>query len=255
MTVMSDSEFQEIFERIKGFVKRIEKTINEIISNCNDAMGWLPGALADAIVSAIQTINEVIAKFFIEVGHFLTEWGVPWTLWSHGNTWTQDIGGKSSELAGQFTTGQLRTDDEWSGDAATAYTNVLLDQRKALEAIKSAADKVNSALKDMAIAIGAFWLALAIAIGSFIAELIPEAPATAFPPTAPAGAAATGVSTAKVVTLVGAIIAGLSTYAGTIVTQVSNLQNELNSNAAFPGGKWPKATNGVSGDSKDWKVK
>lgn len=255
MTAMSASEFDEVFNRVEKLVHRVEGLIKKIFDSCNDAMRWLPSEIGEIIKPALQKIAELQRRFFEEIGKFFTEWGSPWGLWSAGDRWSEEIGGVASKLAGQFTPGQLRTTDDWKGAAADAYAKVLPDQKAALEALKKTADTINSAMKNLAYAIGAYWLGLAIAVATFVAELIPESTAASTGVGAAPAAAGAAVSTAKVVGLVAAIGGALSAYMMIVVNQVSNLENELNNDAGLPGGHWPRATSDSMHDEHNWEVK
>jgi hypothetical protein len=108
----------------------------------------------------------------------------------------------------------------------------------------------------------AMWAGVAIAIGSFVIELMAEGGAAATGVGAPPAAAAAGVSTAKVIGMVAAIIGAFLTYIGLLVDAMSTLRQKLNGNEPYPGGSWPRSTTAdlsdgslTDGDGTDWRMK
>ena len=179
---------------------------------------WL-GPLWDGVVSPLKKFVDLVQKFLSEVGKFITQPGVPWTLWNHGNDWTNHVGGPVGGLAGAATVGQTQIDERWQGPAATAYLGTLPDQNKALAAIKAATDELDDALTKVAGGIIAFWVALLAAFIPFVIELLGWLGLAATGAGAPAAAADSGASTAKVIALVTAIVTAAVTYLTAVATQ------------------------------------
>ncbi|MEV4713293.1 hypothetical protein [Micromonospora sp. NPDC049374] len=258
---MSEGEFGELIQSINEGIQRVERLGNQIIDRVSDNLEWL-GPLGRDAMDLLRRFGELLGKFFSEVGKFFTRWGVPWTLYSHGETWTQQVGGPTHEIAGRVDIGQLRVDDYWTGVAATAYTGLLPLQGKALNAVKAAADDIDDALWKVAGGIIAFWVAIAAVLVPFIIELITAAAAALGIITAPAAAAGAGASTAKAIALTAAVVTAAITYLTTLWTQMRDLDQRLHNSDGLPGGKWPALVSDISngrvydgGKSLDWNIK
>lgn len=81
----------------------------------------------------------MIREIGVEIGHFFTEPGVPWTLYAHGHDWVPQIGGPASALVAAASADGMRADDRWQGVAATAYRNTLPRQAGVLAAVSRCA--------------------------------------------------------------------------------------------------------------------
>jgi hypothetical protein len=248
--VLSQAEFQDILKRVQDAMNEIPKKFKELVDNINSALGWLPGFVWDKIKAALDAVGNFIGKVLTEIGKIITEPGVPWTLWNHGTTWTEQVGAKASNWQDQFHVGSMKTDDEWKGSSADAYKNLLPLQQKALGAVKAASDEVDDVLTKMAIAIGVAWLAIVSAIVSFVIELTGETAAAATGVGAPPAAAAAGVSAAKVWGIVAAALAVLEAFvAGNLLPAIKDLNQRINNSEGFPGGHWPQLTTDISDSS------
>ncbi|MFC4858777.1 hypothetical protein [Actinophytocola glycyrrhizae] len=248
--VLSDAEFQDILRRVGEALNKIPKQFQRLIDNINSVLDWLPGFLMDRINDALGAVGDFVGKILTEIGKIITQPGVPWTLWTHGTTWTEQVGGKASTWQDVFHVGSLRTDDEWKGTSADAYRNILPLQQKALGAVKSAADEIDDLLMKLAVAIGVAWLAIVAAVVSFVIELTAEAGAAATGVGAPPAAAAAGVSAAKVWGIIAAALAVLEAFvAGSLLPSIKDLNQRITNDEGFPGGHWPSLTTDISDSS------
>jgi hypothetical protein len=248
--ILGQAEFEDILRKVKDALDEIPKQFQQLVNNINSVLDWLPGWIMDRIREALDAVRDFIGKVITEIGKFVTEPGVPWVLWNTASSWTDDVGAKASNWQDVFTVGNLETDDNWTGSAATAYKNVLPQQQKALGAIKSATDEVDDVLTKMAIAIGVAWLAVVSAVVSFVIELTAEAGAAATGAGAPPAAAAAGVSAAKVWGLVSAALAVLEAFvASNLLPAIRDLNQRVVNNDGFPQGQWPHLTTDISNSS------
>ncbi|HWM04412.1 MAG TPA: hypothetical protein VNP92_18910 [Actinophytocola sp.] len=248
--ILGQGEFEDILRRVREALEEIPRQFQRLVDNVNSVLDWLPGWVLDRIREALNAVADFIGKVITEITKFVTQPGVPWTLWNHGNSWVDDIGAKASNWQEVFTLGAMKTDDEWSGSAANAYKNVLPQQKAALTAIKSACDEADDVLTKMAIAIGVAWLAVVSAVVSFVIELTAEAGAAATGAGAPPAAAAAGVSAAKVWGLVSAALAVLEAFvASSLLPAIKDLNQRVQSSEGFPEGKWPTLTTDIANSS------
>ncbi|WP_410815059.1 hypothetical protein [Micromonospora sp. 067-2] len=258
---LSEAEFNQLISTIEEAMRRIERLSNQLVERVNSALAWL-GPFAQDALDLLRRFNELVLRFYSEVGKFLTRWGVPWTLYSHGETWTRDVGGPAHAQAGRVDAGQLQVDEYWTGVAATAYTGLLPLQAKALANIKAATDELDDALWKVAAGIIAFWLGIAAVLAPYIVELIAEVVAAGTVVAAPPAAAAAGASTAKAIGLTVAVVTAAIAYLTTLWTQMRDLDQRLHNSDGLPGGNWPTLVSDISngrvhdgGKTLDWNIK
>jgi hypothetical protein len=258
---LSESEFAELIRSIEDGMQRIERVANQIIDHVSRSLKFL-GPMAQQAADLLRRFADLMRKLFSEVGKYYTRWGVPWTLYHHGEAWTDDVGARAHRLASKADAGQLLVDDYWTGPAANAYIGVAGLQSKALNNIKAATDELDDVLLKVGGAILAFWVAIAGIILPFLVELGLALAAALGVITAPAAAAGAGFSTAKAVTLLVVVLGGSLTYVTALMTQMRDLDQRLHNSDGLPGGFWPKLTSDISngrvhdhGKTIDWNVK
>lgn len=250
--ILTQQDFEDILRRVREALDQIPKEFQRLVDNINSVLRTL--RLADWAVqqinSALTAVRDFIGKVMAEVGKFVTQPGVPWTLWNHGNAWTRQVGGKASNWQDVFHLATMKTDDEWKGNAADAYKNMLWLQPKALGAVKAASDEVDDVLTKMAIAIGVAWLAVVSALVSFVVELVAEATAAATGVGAPAAAAGAALSAGKVWGIVAGALAVLeAVVAGSLLPAIKDLNQRIHNSEGLPGGHWPQMTTDISDSS------
>jgi hypothetical protein len=244
---MSEGEFNDLLHRVDDGLHKVVEAANKIVDACNRVGQWL-GPLWDHVVDLLKKFIELVQRFLSEVGKFFTRPGVPWTLWSHGNDWTTQVGKRASDLVAKAGAGQTQIDERWQGPAATAYLGTLPDQGKALAAIKAATDDLDDALTKVGGGIIAFWLGVLAAIVPFIIELFGWGAAASTGVGAPPAAAGAGASTLKVLGLLATIVTCAITYLTAMLSQYKDLLQRVNNNDPFPNGSWPRSTNDVIAD-------
>jgi len=244
---LSESEFNDTLNRVDDGLQKIADLSNKIVDACNRFGEWL-GPLWNDVTDLLSKFIDLVKKVISEIRKFFTEPGVPWTLWNHGTTWTEQVGKRATDLISQATTGQTEVDERWQGPAATAYLGTLPDQAKALAAIKAATDDIDDALTKVAGGVIAFWLGILAAIVPFIIELTGWGAAASTGVGAPPAAAGAGASTLKVLGILAAVVTAAITYLSAISSQYKDLLQRVNNNDGFPQGYWPRSTTSVIAD-------
>ncbi|NMO50058.1 hypothetical protein HH310_02455 [Actinoplanes sp. TBRC 11911] len=244
---LSDAEFNDTLARVENGLQQAVDLTNKIIDACNSVGRWL-GPLWDGVTDMLNRLVDLIEKLCSEIGKFFTRPGVPWTLWNHGTSWTEQVGKRATDLMSQATTGQTEIDERWQGPAATAYLGTLPDQSKALAAIKAATDDLDDALTKVAGGIIAFWLGILAAIVPFIIELTGWGAAASTGVGAPPAAAGAAASTLKALGIITAVVGASIAYLTAISSQYKDLLQRVNNNDGFPQGYWPRSTTGIIAD-------
>jgi hypothetical protein len=260
--VMSASEFEDLIDRVERKTQEMIRTVNELFARLQHWASWL-GPLGHSIGEVLKQIPQRIQQFVEWLIDLITNPGVPWTLWNHGNDWSgAPIAGKLSNLVGKATLDETRVDDAWQGPAADAYKNTLPRQKEALGKLVTYAQQVDDALTKMAIAIGALWLAILSAIIAAVVEYLGESAAAATGVGAPPAAAGAAVSTAKLLAIVSAALDLFFVFiVANTLPVLKELRQNLSDNSSFPDGSWPKSTTDFSdgslsdGDTTDWHVR
>jgi hypothetical protein len=267
MAVMSHAEFEALLKRIGTATRDVESAGQALVSTARTAiwpLRFMPGPLFPNTIVLLDYVERTIPAIVRALAELGFKPGVPWTLWSHGNTWAGDaIQGRVSAQVGRLTRDGLLTDDYWQGRAADAYNFVLPRQSAALEAIAAHCRTIDDVLTKMAVAIGAFWLALLLIVSSLLVELVIEIAGAATGVGAPAAAGAGAGSVAKFLATLSAVLSAFfAITVGETLPELKNLRQDLHNNAAFPGGNWPQPSETLTADSRlldgdglDWRLK
>ena len=231
-----------------------------VVHDVTAAGKWF-GPLWHGVTSMLEKFGALLEKFFSEVGKFLTRWGVPWTVYNHGQDWTDHVGAHASDLVAVANAGQLSGDDTWTGAAATAYAQIIPQQSTALAAIKDATDSISDILTKVAVGICAFWLGLLAVVVPFAVELATYLAAAGTVVGAPPAAAGSVLSTLKAIALLLAIVAAATTYLTMLYTSANDLDKRLHNANGFPQDSWPAPKVDLSDGrvhpdgTLDWHVK
>jgi uncharacterized protein YukE len=261
-SVMSASEFEDLIDRVERKTQELLHTADELFAKLRHWASWL-GPFGDAIGEVLSQIPQRIHDLVAWVFDLVTNPGVPWTLWNHGNDWSgTPIAGKISNLVSKATLDETRVDDAWQGPAADAYKNTLPRQKESLSKMVTFAQSIDDALTKTAVAIGALWLAILTAFISAVVEYLAESAAASTGVGAPAAAAGAAASTAKLLALVSAALDLFFVFivANTLPT-LKDLRQDLMDNSSFPDGHWPRSTTDFSdgslsdGDTTDWHLR
>jgi hypothetical protein len=260
---MGIASYGELVRRIDDGLERVREAVNRIIDNVHRLQPWL-GFLGSAVAAALRKIAALLEEVLKEIGNLLTEPGDPPALWRTADRWSIDVAGGVSATVGTFDLDFLHADDQWKGPAAEAYARTLPPQRTALEKVQSVAVEIGDALRNVAMAIVAFWAGVATAITVLLGELTAAAALTATGVGVPAGVGTASASVTQFVATVGLLGSTLVAYLGDIAQQQSRLATELADNAPFagpPAGHWPVSTTAnlsdgsmTDGDDSDWRL-
>jgi hypothetical protein len=261
---MGITSYGDLLRRIDDGLERVREAVNRLIDNAHRLQPWL-GFLGSAVAAALRKVAVLLEKALKEIGNMLTEPGDPPALWRTGDGWSIDFAGGASNSVGTFDLDFLHADDQWKGPAATAYAATLPPQRAALEKIQSVAGDIGDSLRNVAMAIVAFWAGVATAITLLLGELTAAAALTATGVGMPAGVGTATASAVKFIATLGVLGSTLGAYLGDIANQQSRLATQLADNASFggpPAGHWPVSTTAnlsdgsmTDGDDSDWRLR
>jgi uncharacterized protein YukE len=244
---LSGAEFDDTLRRVETTLRQVVDQANGIVDACESVGKWL-GPLWDDVLDLLKQFGRLVERVLSEIGKFVSRPGVPLTLWTHGTSWTTEVGKRVTDLITEASAGQTEVDERWQGPAATAYLGTLPDQAKALAAIKAATDDVDDALTKVAGGIIAFWLGILAAVVPFVIELLGWNAAASTVVGAPPAAAGATASTVKVLGIIAAVVTAAIAYLTSISSQYKDLLQRVNNNDGFPRGHWPRSTTTVIAD-------
>jgi len=263
VTPMGIGSYGDLLRRIDDGLQRLRAALHRLIDNVRRLQPWL-GFLGSAVAAALGKVAALLERALEELGNLLTEPGDPPALWRAADRWSIDVAGGISTTVGTFDLDFLHADDQWKGPAADAYARTLPPQRTALEKVQGVAGEIGEALRNVAMAIVAFWTGVATAITVLLGELTAAAALTATGVGVPAGVGTASASVTQFVATVGLLGSTLAAYLGDIAHQQSRLATELADNAPFagpPAGHWPVSTAAnladgsmTDGDDSDWRL-
>lgn len=251
---MTDPQLAAVLDDVRagldeaaGYVDAICRTVELVLAGS--------GAAAD-----VTALRRSFTGVTTHVTGLLLTAGDPQALRAAGTAWVDDVGRPVSALVGVATDDVLETDDHWTGAAADSYRATLPAQRLALAAIVTTCQEVDTVFEDLAVAITRFW----IAIGSACLGLVLALAAALGSAATVVGATATpGIALAGVGALVVAGTAALSSLTevtAAAATRHGAVARRLGDSSAFPLGRWPRSTTGIStdarvtdGDGSDWR--
>jgi hypothetical protein len=229
----------ELVDRLLQIVDRINGRTTDLQNAINDKLHWLPGFLQNKVVAGWNKFCDFMRKvweFWYEV---CTNMGSPSKLWTTADAWSDTVGAPVSAQVQSADAGLLTVDDNWDGDAASAYRQTLPVQKTALDKVKTTlTDGISGTLSDVAKGIIAFWASLVVALAALVGGIIGAiaSAATVFGlPAAPFIAAGAALAADAALIGGGMILKSVCSAAST------TLRQKLDDNAGFHEGHWPPA--------------
>jgi hypothetical protein len=245
---VTDSEFNDILTKANTHLQKVSATSQALYDTVSSLWDWLPPGVRHNINHLLTQMWNVVTELFDYVKEFILNPGWPPALWHASEVWTSHVGAPASSVAGETTLNYVQVDDHWQGVAATAYKNTLPAQNAALTAIKTTCDALDTALKNMAAAIAAFWLACVLALVNALPEFGAEEAAADTGVGAPPAILAFIGSVVKLLGIISGAAAMLWAFSGSQVGPYTGMNQQLNNWTGFPPsspgseGNWPKAT-------------
>lgn len=239
--------FESTINKVEDLLKKIQDKLKELFDKINSVLEWVPSfmvpdGIMDKIQALVDKLNSLTQKFYDKMRALLAAAGSPATLTAAADTWVNNIGHESGQVAGKLQANYTKVDDYWKGDAVRQYQNVLTAQHEAFAWVADSTSKINDALNKAASGIQDFWLGIVFGLGTAVVGLVAAIVQCATVVGIPGGIA----------TAIGLFAAALAMIAAGIILMVKNmgdsadaarqLQNDRAVASAFPDGKWPKTT-------------
>lgn len=260
---VSAAQEAQIIQKINDCLAKIESKADELVANVNGFLSnWaVPGFIKDKVRAATTWLIEQLRRAFDAVAEIVTHMGSPATLWATADAWSRQVGGPVSNVSGDADPAQSQALQDWTGQAATAYSTTLGPQRKAIDAVKSTfADPISSQLSAVARAIWVFWGAVVVALAALVACMIGAVASSATILGLPA---APFIAGAGALAFCAALLVGGENLRSQCSDSNTTLTQKLADDSALRGGVWPPAvaaaqlSDGSMSDGNDsgWHVR
>jgi hypothetical protein len=227
-----------LLERIHSTISRIDGKTVELQNSIDDKMGFIPPPLRSTIRQGWDDFCAFMQRIWDNLTTILSNMGSLSVLSSTAQAWSDRVGVPVSGQVQAADAGLLTVDDNWDGDAADAYRQMLPLQKAALEKVKTTiTDGLAAALGQVHLGILVFWSSLAAALASLLVGIFGALASSATiigMPAAPfiaAGAAATASLS---------LIVGCETLKACCTSANTTLRQKFDDTGFFRG-HWPPA--------------
>ncbi|MEV0903137.1 hypothetical protein [Actinoplanes sp. NPDC049802] len=227
-----------LLERIHSTIDRIDTKTVELQNSINDKLAYVPPPAQGKVRQGWDDFCAFMRRIWDNLATILSNMGSLSALSTTAQAWSDRVGVPVSGQVQAADAGLLTVDDNWDGDAADAYRQMLPLQKAALEKVKTTlTDGLATALGQVHLGILVFWSGLATALVSLAVGIFGAlaSSATIFGvPAAPFIAAGAAV-TASI-----ALIAGCETLKACCTSANTTLRQKFDDTSFFRG-HWPPA--------------
>jgi uncharacterized protein YukE len=244
----------------KSKADEVDRNLRRFFEVVNATLSWVPGPLKwiiEKVEEGFRVVNVKIAEFWDRVNQLFDQPGDSDRLRQVGTGWVEQVGNKLGDIAGTITLDKMRTNVEWEGRAARAYTATVPPQSQGLNSVKDVANQMRASLNSLANSIDAFWIAMGVALATFVVSAIGAIAAACTVVGTPAAVAAIAGGLTVAIGIIGATVMALESHTNTIETE----QNAIMQKIHDIGREWTMPNVGdmsdasvTDGDGSDWKV-
>jgi hypothetical protein len=227
-----------LLDRINATITRIEGKSNELHGSIAGKVHWLPGPMQDRVREGWDQFCAFLQRIWDNLGTVVSNMGSISRLGVTADAWSDLVGVPVSGQVQAADAGLLSVDENWDGDAADVYRQMLPLQKAALEKVKTTlTDGLATALNDTVRGILAFWGlligALAALVGGLLGALASSATIFGMP-------AAPFIAAGAALTASASMIIGAETLKSVCSTANTTLRQKFD-NSGFYRGHWPPA--------------
>jgi hypothetical protein len=249
-----------------------QQTVEALATGVEDLrtrIGGLPGALdglalpagaaRDALAWCVEQLVDIGTAMLDVFAEVLRGAGAPLRFLDTAARWDEVRGGATG-VVGALNPALLPATGAWYGDAAAAYLRASKPQIDAAARLGVVADKVSTALLQVALGGVAFYISVELILGQLLAALGAALVAFASGVLAPVGIGLCVEEAAVTPGLLATAVTSLVTSLGVQVSHFVALHGEALDRSAFPAGRWPDATTGrfadatVTDGDADWSL-
>jgi uncharacterized protein YukE len=208
----------------------VDRDIKRFFDVVNATLTWVPPPLrlmVDQIEQDLRWLTEKIAEFRDRVSQFWNQLGDSDRLRQAGTGWVEQVGDVLGDIAGTLTLDKMRTNVEWEGRAARAYTATVPPQSQGLTAVKDVANQMRASLNSLANSIDAFWISMIVALTTFAVAAVGAIFAAVTVVGIPAAIGALAGGLTAVIGIIGATVMALESHTNTIETEQNAIMQKV----------------------------
>jgi len=238
----------------------VDRDLRRFFETVNRTLSWVPAPLKwviERVEDLFRTVNVKIAEFWDRVNQLFEQPGDSDRLKQVGAEWADKVGNVLGDIAGTIGLDKMRTNVEWSGKAARAYTATVPPQASGLNAVKDVSNQMRSSLISLANSIDAFWMAIGVALATFAVSVIGAVAAACTIVGTPAAVAAIATGLTVAIGLIGATVVALESHTNTIEAEQLNIAQkirDIGTDWTMPNVADMSDAGVTDGDGTDWKL-
>ena len=244
MSGFNRSTLEAIIDRIQRSIEDIRKGIEDVRNTINsaiDAAATLTAGLLDSLLDQIRQLwvdlRDGVVRVIEAINKVLKWIAAPFAFDDRALSWIDDVQTPMHGIESDTSPDRLILDNEWNGEAASAYKQGVASQSKAAGAVSAIGKTMGEQLQSCASAGLIFYTAVVGATAVYIVTQVAGAVQCATVAGAPSGIVTIIAGQVALITAIAAATANLdSTLQGAEVKMHSAL-------ADFPGQDWPVGTN------------
>jgi hypothetical protein len=227
-----------LLERIHSAINRIDGKTVELQNSINSNLGFLPPPLQESIREGWDDFCAIMRRIWDNLTTIMSNMGSLSAVDKTAKAWSDRVGVPVSGQVQAADAGLLTVDDNWDGDAADTYRQMLPLQRAALDKVKSTlTDGLATALSQVSTGLLLFYTGL---IGALVALGIGIVGALASSATVFGMPAAPFIAAGAAVTASVSLIVGCETLKGVCNSADTMLRQKFDDTGFFRG-HWPPA--------------
>ncbi len=235
--LVSDTE-AVLLARINSTINRIDGKTVELQNSISSKLGFIPEPVQSSIRQSWDDFCAFMGRIWENLQIILSNMGSPSALSDAAQAWSDRVGVPVSGQVQAADAGLLTVDDNWDGDAADAYRQMLPLQKSALEKIKTTiTDGMATALDQARNGIFLFWAGL---IGALVSLAVGLVSAVASSATILGLPAAPVIAAGAALTASMSLIVGCETLEHACTTANNALRQKFDRSGFFRG-HWPPA--------------
>jgi len=240
--------------------REVEKEIQRLFDQVNRVLSHVPGVLEyliRPIVDGMEALGKSVQEFWDRVNKVWDQPGDPDKLKEVGEQWVNHVGNALGDIADTIKLDQLRTNVEWTGRAARAYSATVPPQSEGLESIKDIAGQMRGSLTNLANAIENFWTAFWFTLAGLVVGIVIAIACACTVVGIPAAIVELAAILTASIAAVGAMIAAVEARNDTIdveQTVIKQKIDDLGADWKMPNTKDMADASVADGDSSDWTL-
>ncbi|SEK23823.1 hypothetical protein [Streptacidiphilus jiangxiensis] len=242
--MFSVAQYEHAVDKITSKIPEVSQHAEDLRTRINHLLQewYIVPPVSDLIAWAASEFIKLVEDVLTVMADILEGAPAPIAFWQNAYQW-ENLRDTASSVAADVNAATLGSTGEWKGASATAYTQAITPQSAAAARLATLADKTSGVLTTCAAAGLTFYVAVAALLVAFISAQIAAGAAASTGAGAPPGLLVALASGGFTYSTILTFLAALTALVAAQSTQLDSLHGEAMDDTAFPGGRWPVATN------------